>query len=258
MHVRGVQTAVLSAGDLSVAALLDRYVDDVGERCVVAVASKVISLCEDRVVPFERASKLELIEQESERYLAKENPHGFRFTISQGTLIPSAGIDESNVGGGYLLWPEHPQTTANEMRRHLRGRFGLREVGVVITDSTCSPLRRGTSGICLAHSGFLALHDYVGQPDLFGRPFHTQGANVAAGLAAAAVLVMGEGSERTPICVLSDLPMVEFQQRDPSVEELAALFVPVDEDLFEPFLSAATWRAGAAAPADPRAGTDRD
>lgn len=246
MHLRGVQTEIVVAGAMSATELLDRAIDDLGERSVVAVTSKVVSLCEGRVVPFEEASKLELIARESERYLPA-SPHGFHFTISQGTLIPSAGIDESNVGGGYLLWPAHPQTTANELRRHLASRFELREVGVILTDSTCSPLRRGTSGICLVHSGFRALNEYVGQPDLFGRPFRAQGANVASGLAAAAVLVMGEGNERTPICVIDDLEMIEFQPRDPSAEELASLYTSLDDDLFAPFLSSVPWARGRAA-----------
>lgn len=246
MHLRAIRTDLVTAGARSVTELVDSAIDDLGERTVVAVASKVVSLCQGRVVPFEGASKLELIARESERYLPA-NPYGFRFTISQGTLIPSAGIDESNVGGGYLLWPERPQATANELRGHLAARFGLREVGVVLTDSTCSPLRRGTSGICLAHSGFRAIHDYVGERDLFGRPFRTQGANLASGLAAAAVLVMGEGAERTPICVIEDLSMVEFQPRDPSAEELACLYTSLEEDLFAGFLSPAPWERGGAA-----------
>jgi len=245
VHLRAVKTDIVVAGALPATELLGRAIDELGERTVVAVASKVVSLCEGRVVPFEDATKLELIARESERYLPA-NRHGFHFTISQGTLIPSAGIDESNVGGGYLLWPARPQTTANELRRYLVERFGVREVGVIITDSTCMPLRRGTSGICLAHSGFRALNDYVGQRDLFGRPFRIQGANVAMGLAAAAVLVMGEGSERTPICVIDDADMIEFQPRDPSAEELAALYTSLDEDLFAPFLSSAPWVRGGA------------
>lgn len=246
MHLRGIQTDIVAAGEMSVTELLDRAIDDLGERTVVAVASKVVSLCQGRLVPLEDTSKLALIAHESERYL-QANPHGFHFTITHGTLIPSAGIDESNVGGGYLLWPEHPQTTTNSLRGHLAGRFGLKEVGVVLTDSTCSPLRRGTCGICLAHSGFRAINDYVGQSDLFGRPFHTQGANVASGLAAAAVLVMGEGKERTPICVIDDLDMIEFQPRDPSADELARLYTSLEEDLFAPFLSSVPWERGGAA-----------
>jgi F420-0:gamma-glutamyl ligase len=35
--------------------------------------------------------------------------------------------------------------------------------------------------------------------------------NVADALAAAAVLVMGEGSEQTPLVVIGDVPFVTFQ-----------------------------------------------
>jgi len=47
--------------------------------------------------------------------------------------------------------------------------------------------------------------------------------NVADALAAAAVLLMGEGKEQTPLAVLTDLPFVTFQDHNPSPAELAAL-----------------------------------
>jgi dihydrofolate synthase / folylpolyglutamate synthase len=203
---------------VGVTELIDCYLEDLPSHAVVAIASKVVSLCENRVVAASESSKRALVEAESERErdtLNTAGPHDFRFTITQNTLIPSAGIGESNVGGGYLLWPADPQRTANAMRSHLSRRTGAKHVGVVITDSTCTPLRRGTSGICLAHSGFRALNDYIGKPDLFGRPFRVGLANVAAGLAAAAVLAVGEGAERTPICVIDDVPFVRVPVTQP-------------------------------------------
>jgi dihydrofolate synthase / folylpolyglutamate synthase len=103
------------------------------------------------------------------------------------------------------------------------------QIGALITDSTCSPVRRGTSGICLARSGFRAVNDYVGRPDLFGRPFKVRQANIAGGLAATAVLVMGEGSERTPICLIRHPPLVELQDRNPKSAELAESRLKPDE-----------------------------
>jgi dihydrofolate synthase / folylpolyglutamate synthase len=138
------------------------------------------------------------------------------------------------------------QAAANGIRRHLRHRFGVRQLGTIITDSTCTPLRRGTTGICLAHSGFAATRDYVGEPDLFSRRFRRSQANIAGGLAAAAVVTMGEGAERTPICVIEDIPFVQFQDHDPTAEEIDLGRIPLDEDLFAPFLSAVDWMAGAA------------
>ena len=68
---------------------------------------------------------------------------------------------------------------------------------------------------------------------------------MAGGLAAAAVLQMGEGAEQTPIAILTDLPFVHFQDRDPTAEELASVIIPLDEDLFAPFLTSVQWQQGA-------------
>ena len=242
MRVTPIRTARIRAGDMTLSDLLDSAVTDLAEGSVVAVTSKVVSLCEGRVVPAAQTTKAELVAQEAEWSLADPRPGGFRFTITHSTLIPSSGIDESNGDGHFVLWPADPQASANAARRHLRTRFGLRRVGVVITDSTCSPLRRGTSGIYLAHSGFRATNSYIDRPDLFGRRLRVSEANIAGGLAAAAVVAMGEGAERTPICVLDELELVRFQPRDPSAGELADLRISPEEDLFGPFLGAVEWR----------------
>ncbi len=234
--------------------LLDLHLDDLPNGAIVVVTSKIVSLCEGRVVQPAEASKAQLIEQESERYLTSPGVHGFQFTIAHNTLVPAAGIDESNVGGGYLLWPADPQASANAIRHHLRAQFGRARVGVIISDSTCSPLRRGTSGIAIAHSGFRAVNSYIGQLDLFGRPLKLSESNIAGGLAAAAVVLMGEGSESTPLCIIEDVPFVEFQDRNPTPTELAELAIPLEEDLFEPFLTAANWATGKLSPPPNHAG----
>lgn len=243
MKVSPVRTDAITSGSFDVVGLLDRYLDRFVDGSILAVTSKVVSLCENRVVPPGSADKYDLVEQESDYYLSEAHD-GFHFTITRGTLIPSAGIDESNGAGNYVLWPSSPQASANLVRRHLRDRFDLRRVGAVITDSTCTPLRRGTTGICLAHSGFEAVNDYVGTADLFGRPFRVSQANVAGGLAATAVVAMGEGAESTPVCVIEDVPFVKFQDRDPSEAELDEMLIPLQTDLFAPFLGAVAWQAG--------------
>lgn len=243
MRVVPIVTDRVSAGQLTLEALVDRWVPDLADGTVVAVASKVVSLCENRVVATNAATKLELVARESDKYLAIANDYGFHFSITRGTLIPAAGIDESNTGGGYLLWPADPQASANALRLHLSSRTG-NKVGVIITDSTCTPLRRGTIGVCLSHSGFRATNSYIGKPDLFGRPLKVSVSNVAGGLAAAAVVAMGEGAERSPLCVIDDLPFVAFQSRDPTESELADITIDPDADLFAPFLRAVSWVSG--------------
>jgi len=104
-------------------------------------------------------------------------------------------------------------------------------------------LRRGTIGISLAHCGFNPLKDYRGTKDIFGRKFTMTQTNITDGLAAAAVVVMGEGREQTPLALITDIPGVRFiggsrrSLRSP-------LKIPEKEDLYYPFLSCPPWKKG--------------
>jgi F420-0:gamma-glutamyl ligase len=246
MKVTGVRTELVSAGATELLPLLERVITELAEGSVIAITSKIVSLCEGSVIPLDQIDKEELVVRESGLYLpASLSKYGHHFTITNNTLIPMAGVDESNGDGHYVLWPKNAQATANQVRAWAKEKFRLSQVGVIITDSTCHPLRRGTNGIMLAYSGFRALNDYVGRPDLFGRPFTVSQADVAGGLAAAAVLQMGEGAEQTPIAILTELPFAHFQDRERTAEELATVIIPLADDLFAPFLTSVQWRKGA-------------
>jgi F420-0:gamma-glutamyl ligase len=244
MFVNPVKTQLVRAGAISLTALLDDSLSELKDGSVVAISSKIVSLCENRVVPMADTDKESLITREAQFYLDPVGKYPYRFTITDSTLISSAGIDSSNSDGYYVLWPSDSQKTANEVRHYLKKRFGLERVGVVITDSTSKPLRLGTTGVALAHSGFAALNNYVGSDDLFGRTFVVSRANVAEGLAATAVMVMGEGTEQTPLCVISDAGFVTFLDRDPTAEELSTLYFPLEDDVFAPLIATAPWKRG--------------
>ncbi len=245
MIVTAIKTKKIRAGEINLFSLLDEVLDDLEENTVIAITSKIVSLCERRTVPLEEISRENLIVQESNLYLPSTlSQYGSHFTITNNTLIAAAGIDESNGDGNYILWPKDAQKTANNVRAYLKERFKLKNVGVIITDSTSYPMRRGTVGIVLAYSGFLALNDYRGKTDLFGRELHYAVSNVANGLAAATVLNMGEGTEQTPLAVVTDLPFVNFVDRDPTRQELDEVFVALKDDLFAPFLEKVEWQDG--------------
>lgn len=245
MIVDPVHTRRVTAGELPLAALLDESLPSLEPGSVVAITSKVVALCEGRVVDPARVDKTRVIEEEADSYLPRSsNRYHVCLTIKRNVLIPSSGVDESNTGGLIVLWPGDPQRAANDAWRHLAERFGARDLGVIVTDSTSAPLRMGVGGIVIAHAGFRAVNDLVGTADLFGRPLAMTRSNVAAGLAAAAVTVMGEGAEQTPLAVIRDLPFVEFQGRVPTDEELAELVIPPEDDLYAPILGCAPWRSG--------------
>lgn len=244
MQISPIQTDPIHANEYTLSDFLDAWIHNLSERDVVVITSKVVSLCEGAVVAAGSVDKNELIESESDFYLPSDaNAYGFHISIKNNTLIASAGIDESNGDGHYVLWPRDPQASANAIREALCKTFGLQSLGVIITDSHVLPLRWGTVGTAIAHSGFAALNSYIGKPDIFGRNLKVTNSNVAEGLAAAAVVVMGEGDEQTPIAVISDVPFVQFEDHMPTSEDLAKLAISKEEDIFAPLLNAVEWKS---------------
>src|SRR5688572_1738930 len=244
MRVQPIKTHSIAPSERDLLAIVDRYVPELPERSVLAITSKIVAICEGRVCPIAGSDKRALIAEEAERYLAPDPRYNVSLTIKHDMLIATAGIDESNADGYYVLWPSDAQRSANLLREHLARRFGRTELGVVITDSRTTPLRLGVTGVALAHSGFRALNDYVGKQDLFGRALRMTKVNVMDALATSAVLVMGEGSESTPLAVLEELPFVTFQPRSPSAEELRELRIALEDDLYAPLLTGVDWQRG--------------
>lgn len=245
MHVTAIKTHKVTAKDTDILKFLDKHLISFSEKSVLAVTSKIVSIMEGSVVKVDEADKDALVEEESEYYLpASENIYNFALTIRNNSLVPTAGIDESNGNGYYILWPRDPQETANQIREYLCRRFGVRQAGVIITDSKTTPLRWGVTGTAVSHSGFQALRDLIGKPDIFGRDLHVTKVNIMDGLAASAVLVMGESDEQTPLGVVTDVPFVEFQDRNPTREEIASLHISMEEDLYASLLKNVQWRKG--------------
>jgi putative folate metabolism gamma-glutamate ligase len=226
-------------------AILDRYLPALREGSVVAVTSKIVSICEGRVIRKRGVRKDALIRREADWFLLPEEGGSAHWlTIKNGVLIPTAGIDESNGAGYYILWPKNPQKTADRMRAHMKKRFGLRRTGVLITDSKTSPLRWGTTGVAIAWSGFEPLKDYIKKPDIFGRKMRVTKANLIDGLAAAAVVAMGEGNEQTPLAVIENAPFIRFVPRAPSRQEIKSIRIAADEDIYRPLLRNVQWQKG--------------
>jgi putative folate metabolism gamma-glutamate ligase len=243
MHITPYKTPKLS-DQQSLQKLIDAYIPLLHEREIIVVTSKIVSICYgDVVLDDGTIEKKDLIRQEADYYLGDQypTPYGHTITIKNSVLIPSAGIDESNGAGNFILWPRHLQQRTNQLWEHICKQHALSHAGVIVTDSKTTPLRWGTSGIGLSWCGFEAFKDYRGTPDIFGRQLRTTKANILDGLAAAAVLAMGEGNEQTPLAVISDLPFITFQERTPTQEELANLSIDLADDIYAPLLTSVTW-----------------
>lgn len=244
MEIKTLKTHAIAPKE-SLFEIIDAYVPAMQEREILVVTSKIISLCEGRVVAKNQGlSKEELIQQSADAYLNLEQkaaPHGIQLTIKNHILIPSAGIDESNGNGMYILYPENIQASATKIWEHIRHRDQVKELGILITDSHTTPMRRGVIGIGLGWCGFKPLYSYIGKPDCFDIPLRVTMTNIVDALAVAAVFCMGEGNEHTPFSILSNAPKMEFQGEPPTSEEIKELSIPMAEDLYAPLLNNGQW-----------------
>lgn len=217
------------------------------ENSVVAVTSKVVSIGEGRCIAVGDIGKDELIAKEADKYLPRKLvPNEWAiYTIKNNLLVASAGIDESNGAGYYILWPQDPEKSAKKIWEFLRKKFNIKNLGVIITDSKITPLRRGVVGMSVSYFGFKPLKDYRGTKDLFGREFLMETSNIPDSLATAAVLEMGEGLECQPLTIITDVPYIEFIQKKYSPKNSDFSFeMPEKEDLYHPFLSSVKWQKG--------------
>ena len=244
MKVTSYKTKKVQIGD-NLFSLLDEFLPTLKERDIVIITSKIVSICQDRVIKNDgTVDKRALIHQESDLYMEEENlaRYGIILTIKNNVLIASAGIDESNGNGYFILWPQDIHRAAAEIWQHLREKHSIKNIGVIITDSHTTPLRWGTTGIGLAWCGFEPLKNYIETPDIFGRNLHVTKASILDGLAAAAVTVMGEGNEQTPLALIRDIPFVQFQNRPPTDEEITSLRISLIDDIYSPLINSSKWK----------------
>jgi len=219
MKIEALPTQIFRAQENLIAFLIKHIpLTFVQEGTILAVTSKLVSLEEGNFAPRkmglspedERAQKKALVQKEADVFLS-ETKFFVQLTLKHGLLLPSAGIDESNSEADhFILYPKNPYESAKTIGLALRTHYSVKKLGIILTDSHSSPLRVGVTGIGLAHFGFKATRNLIGQKDLFGRKLKTTYVNVLDALSAAAVFEMGESNDQKPIAVISGAQGIEF------------------------------------------------
>ncbi|MBU0597441.1 coenzyme F420-0:L-glutamate ligase [Patescibacteria group bacterium] len=242
MQIKPIKTKILKPPQNDLFKVIKKSIKRLSEKSVVVIASKVVSIHQGRCVLKSVVDKDELIKKEADRFLPRnKTPRGAAvLTIKNNILIPNAGIDESNSGDYYILWPNQPQKAAQEIWQFLRQAYKVKRLGVIISDSHTVPLRRGVMGVAVGYYGFEPVKDYRGTKDLFKRKFKISTVDVADSLAAAAMVVMGEGREQTPLAIITDVPFVRFNTR--SHKSNPVLKINPNEDLYRPLLKSVKWK----------------
>lgn len=236
MNVIAIKTKKVVKGD-NIYDILDS-IKELKENSVLAITSKILAICQGRIV---KGNKEEYIMKEADLYL-DPNEWGITISIKDNFMVASAGIDSSNGDGYLVLWPENYQEETNKIREYLRKKFKIENLGVIITDSKTTPLKKGTTGFAMSHSGFMALKNYINEPDIFGNPMHVTKGNHMEGLAATAVLVMGEGAEQTPLAILSDVKFIQYNDKNPNEKELKELDISIEEDIYKDLIRGVNWK----------------
>lgn len=240
MKIHAIKTKIVKEND-DLLKLILASINKIEERSILVITSKIVSISEGRTKSLLN-DKEDLIKSESEKYLGPDkNKYGVSLTIKNDRLIPMAGIDESNANGKYVLWPIDPWKSANTLRNRIMDEYGVKEFGLILSDSTVGMLQWGTVGTAIAYSGFEPLKSYIGTKDLFGRKMEYSTLSISNGIAAAAVVAMGEGNEQKPLAIVSDLDFVDFVERDTSPEDIEKLKIKPEDDLFGYILNRIDW-----------------
>lgn len=232
-----------------IAAAAERAGVGLGDGDVVVAAQKIVSKVEgrtvelDRVAPDAEAHMLadrtgrpavlaQLIRNESAEVM-RATPAAIVVRHRTGHVLANAGIDASNVGSGsgderVLLWPEDPDASARTIRAELAAISGVRPA-VIVADSLGRAWRMGTVGTAIGCAGLAVLDDRRGSHDLYGRELQATLVGVADSIAAAAVLVMGEGAEGIPVAIVKGAERWVSSEDGPG---MTSGLRPVEQDMF--------------------------
>ncbi len=214
---------------------------------IIVIGQKVVSKSEGRVIdaqeiiPSRRAIELakktgkqpgfiQAVLQDSKQVL-KANRAAFIVVTKQGFICLNGGADKSNIKGKdrYVLLPKNPDASARRIRSRVQKLTG-QTVGVIISDTRSRPFRLGQAEEAIGVAGINPLIDYRGKKDLFGYSLRFKNVNIADELASAAELVMGQGTEKTPVAIIRGVGRLKFGEQFASSKYL---IVSNKEDLFK-------------------------
>ncbi len=212
---------------------------------VVVVAQKIISKCENRYVelkniqPSKEAIDLgkilerdpafiQIIQNESKKIIStKKNVIIVEHNL--GFININAGIDRSNIlqkDDVVLLLPENPSKSARGLQSLISAYF-QKDIALIVTDSMTRPYRSGVTNFALASANIPSLIDLKGDSDIYGNILQSTEIAIADELAAAAGLLMGQGSEKQPVVIIKG-----FDKKNYSTNDAFDLVVDEDEDLY--------------------------
>jgi coenzyme F420-0:L-glutamate ligase/coenzyme F420-1:gamma-L-glutamate ligase len=214
---------------------------DLQDGDVVVVAQTIVSKAEGSVVDLRRvkpskfarllAEKLEKDAREVEVILQQSREiirlrHVLIARTEHGFVCANAGVDHSNAGPHRVtLLPRDPDASARRIREGIKRALG-KDVAVIVSDTQGRPFRLGAVGVAVGVAGMRPLLDLRGRRDLYGKELKATITSPADAIAAAAVALMGEADEGTPVVIVRG---AIYERGKGNAREL---IMPRERDLF--------------------------
>lgn len=196
---------------------------------IVVITSKIVAKAEDRVRQAD--DREQWIDAESVRVVAsKQTPRGLMRIVQtkHGFVMAAAGVDASETEAGtVVLLPEEPDHSASLLRQMILNKFGLTQLGVIISDTFGRPWREGVIDQAIGASGVQVLADLRGTVDRYGNPLNATVTALADQIASATELAGGK-TAASPVFVVRGLAHLT----DETDATAADLVRTAEEDLF--------------------------
>jgi coenzyme F420-0:L-glutamate ligase / coenzyme F420-1:gamma-L-glutamate ligase len=149
-------------------------------------------------------------------------------TTFVGHTCVNAGIDESNVENGFLLYsPKDPDSSASKLGKRLETISG-KKLSVIITDTNGRAFKIGQTGVAIGVYKIKPIKGWIGEKDLFGKTLEITEEAIVDELAGAANLLMGEGGGGIPVAVIRGLDY--YFEEDVSINEI---YRPEEKDVIK-------------------------
>lgn len=161
------------------------------------------------------------------REVLVEKPFMLVTTLSGHTCV-NAGIDESNIENGFLLYPpENPDASASRLGQKLEKLSG-KKLSVIVTDTNGRAFKIGQTGAAIGIYKIKPVKRWIGEKDLFGKDLEITEEAIADELAGAANLLMGEGADGIPVVVIRGLDY--YCDKETYIKEM---YRPEEQDIIK-------------------------
>jgi len=231
---------VVQAGD-DLSEIITHHASDLIDGDILVIASKVVSISENRIVPgddirpseraFEIANEngfdpiqVELAIQESIELIRTK---GVLITENKfGLVCNFSGVDKSNAPeGSYILLPENPDDSAERIRNALIQRTG-KQLAVIISDTQGRPWRKGSVNIAIGTAGIAPFKYNKGKRDLYGRELKRSTVCQVDEIAMLVEPLMGQAGQQRPVIIVRGYDYLDSEEKSKDINR------PKHEDMF--------------------------